>query len=120
MDTSLAKKIGSRQALKGVLAGLIIAYLIMSWISQGFGLLYTLLWIKNIDFKFNLCVGVIAALIAGHVLGQRAGLDIIIKRKNRVWTGIKFGFLIVFIATVIASLVGVFQNIGIDDNAFFD
>jgi hypothetical protein len=120
MDISLTKKIGSRQALKGVIIGLVIAYLIMTWFSQGFGLLYALSWIKTIDYKLNLVVGVIAILLAGHILGQRAAFDILIKCKNKYWTGIKYGFLIVFTATVFGSLVGVFQNIGIDDKVFFD
>src|SRR6476646_10608478 len=115
MDISLEKKIGSKQALKGVVAGLAIAYLIMMWFSQGFGFLYALLWFKNIDYKFNLLVGVIAILLAGHFFGQRAGLDILIKNKNKFWIGVKYGFLIVLTTTVIASLVGVFQNVGVDD-----
>ena len=74
METSFAKKIGSRQALKGVVAGLIIAYLIMTWFSQGFGLFYALLWIKNIEYKLNLYIGVIAMLLIGHFLGKGQAL----------------------------------------------
>jgi membrane protease YdiL (CAAX protease family) len=120
MDTFLAKKIGSRQALKGVVAGLIIAYLIMTWFSQGFGLKYALLWFKNIDYKFNIFVGVIAILLAGHFLGQRAGISILVKNKNRIWIGILYGFLILLVGTIVASFVGVFQNIGIDNSLFFN
>jgi len=120
MDTTLAKKIGSKQALKGVVAGLTIAYLIMMWFSQGFGFLYALLWFKNVDYKYNLIVGVIAILFAGYFFGQRAGLDILIKNKNKFWTGVRYGFLTVLAGTVIASLVGIFQNIGVDDKVFFN
>jgi hypothetical protein len=120
MDTSLAKKIGRRQAFKGVITGLFIAYIIMAWLSEGFGLLYALSWFKNINYKFNLIIGIIAILLAGHFFGQQAGFDILIKRKNKYWTGIKYGFLIVYAAIIIGSLVGVFQNVGIDDQVFFN
>ena len=120
MDTHLAKKVGSTQALKGVALGLIIAYLIMTWFSQGFGLIYALSWIKDIDYKFNLMIGVIAIFLAGHLLGQKAGFEILIKNKNKFWTGIKYGFLIVFAATFAGSLVGIFENIGIDDKVFLN
>lgn len=33
---------------------------------------------------------------------------------------IKYGFLIVFAATFVGSLVGIFENIGIDDKVFFN
>jgi type III secretory pathway component EscS len=120
MDKSLAKKLGSRQAFKGIIIGLIIAYLIMAWFSQGFGLTYALLWIKNINYKFNLLIGVIAFVLAGHFLGEQAGIDILIKRKNKYLTGVKYGFFIVIVATIMGSLVGVFQNAGIDEEVFFD
>jgi hypothetical protein len=120
VDTTLAKKIGSKKALKGVVAGLTIAYLIMIWFSQGFGFLYALLWFKNVEYKFNLVVGVIAILFAGHFFGQKAGLDILIKSKNKFWTGVRCSFSTVLGATVIASLVGILQHIGVDDKVFFN
>jgi hypothetical protein len=120
MNTLNAKKIGSKEALKAVIAGIIIAYLIMTWLSDGFAFLHALTWIKNIDYKFNLIVGGIAILLAGHYFGQHAGAEILINRKNKYWTGIKYGLLTVLTATVSGSLVGVLQNIGIDDNVFFD
>src|SRR5438309_342463 len=120
MDPTLATRIGSKQALKGVVAGLIISYLIMMWFNQGFGFLYAVLWFKSIDYKFNLFVGVIAILLAGHFFGQRGGIEILIKNKNKFWTGVKHGFLTVIAATVIASLVGIFQNIGVDKQVFFN
>ena len=125
MDTDIAEKIGSRQAIKAVTIGLIIAYLIMALPSiADDGLIKGLFWFLNVSFKFNLLVGVICMYLCGHFFGRRAGYEILINKRNNFLVGFICGLLIIVTTTFLTSWVGFFQegvdNIGSDDNPFED
>lgn len=124
MTIQEAKKIGSNQALKSVVIGIVIAYLIMSLLSSDSGFLKALLWFTTINYKLNLLIGVIIMLVCGYYLGQRAGYEILIKRINCYWVGIKYGILVLVTTTFFSSWVGFFQEgvhlIGTNDNPFND
>jgi hypothetical protein len=125
LDSMIAKDIGRRLAIKSVLLGLVIAYLIMTaLISLDDSFWDVLLWFTDVSYAMNLAVGVVGLLTAAYFFGQRAGIEIIEKEKNEYWTGIKFGFLILWTGTIIGSCVGFIKegidNIGTNDNPFVD
>ena len=83
-----AKKIGSRQGLISVGIGLIIAQLIMTaLISSDEGFLKAFFWFTTIDYKLNILIGAIIMLLCGHIFGQIAGTQIIIKKRNSILIG---------------------------------
>jgi hypothetical protein len=125
LDSMIAKGIGRRLAIKSVLLGLVIAYLIMTaLVSVDDSFWDVLLWFTDISYAMNLAVGVVGLLAAAYFFGQRAGIEIIEKKKNEYWTGIKFGLLILWTGTIIGSSVGFVKegldNIGTNDNPFVD
>ncbi len=125
MDTDRAEKIGSRQAMKAVTIGLIIAHLMMALPSVADdGLIKGFFWFLDVSFKFNILVGVICMYLCGHLFGRRAGYKIIISKRNNFLVGFICGLLIIVTATFLASWVCFFQegidNIGSNDNPFED
>ena len=120
MDKITAKKIGSTQAIKAVLIGLIIAYAIMVGLDYEWERgLYSFLWFRDISFKFQLLLSTIAVFIIAHFFGKKAGVDIILKNKNAVWIGTKYGFGVVWTTTILSSLFQTIENIR-DNNVLFD
>ena len=119
-----AKKIGSRQALKSVGVGLLIAQLIMTWFSSDAGLLKGFLWFVSFGYNLNLAIGIVIMLLAGHLFGQLAGKEILIKKKNDLWIGFKYGMATLLTTAFLASWTGFFQegidNIGTNDEPFTD
>lgn len=124
MDEKLAKKIGSRQALKSVGIGLLIAQLIMTWLSSDGGLLKGFLWFMGFGYNLNLAIGIAIMLLSGHFFGQRAGLEILIKKRDYRWTGFKYGMATLLTTVFLASWTGFFQegidNIGTNDEPIND
>ena len=120
MDRGKAKQIGQRLAIKSALIGLLIAYIIFagvmySWDEQ---LLNAVLWIFNVEFWYHLLVGAVGLLVMAFIFGQLAGIEILIKRKNEILTGIKYGFLSLLLGTIIGSSVGFIQE-GIHNSGGF-
>jgi hypothetical protein len=119
-----AKKIGSRQGLKSVGVGLLIAQLIMTWFSSDAGLLKGFLWFVTFSYNINLIIGVIIMLLSGQLFGQLAGKEILIKKRNYKWVGFKYGMATLLTTAFLASWTGFFQegihDIGTTDEPFAD
>jgi hypothetical protein len=114
----IARKIGANEALKFVSVGLGVAYLIMALLAG------PLFFIAMSDFDLNFICAIIVIYLCGYVYGQRAGLSILIKRRNYALIGFLYSFLTLITATFLASWVGFFQQIhnhpGESDNSFND
>lgn len=126
MDTKTAKKIGRHIAIKSGLIGLCIAYLLFAVMMLSWDTDYkkALFWIVDVEFKFHLFVGAVGLLTMAYFFGQFAGVEILIKNKNYLWTGVKYGILTLIAGTLIGSSVGFLQegikNIGGFSNPFYD
>lgn len=126
METKTAKQIGRRIAIKSGLVGLLIAYLLFALIMLSWDTNYkkALFWIVDVEFKFHLFVGAVGFLTMAYLFGQLAGVEILIKHKNYLLTGAKYGVLTLITGTLIGSSVGFFeegiQNIGGFSNPFYD
>lgn len=126
MDTRTAKHIGQKLAIKSTLIGLLIAYIlfglvIFSWDQKLFNAIF---WILNVEFWYHLLIGAIGLLTMGYFFGRLAGVEILVKRKNELLIGIKYGLLTLVTGTLIGSSVGFIQE-GVDDiggfsNPFYD
>jgi hypothetical protein len=121
VDIKTAGQIGARLALKSGLIGLLIAYvifggLIYSWDSD---LLKALFWITDVEFWYHLVIGSIGLLTMAMMFGHFAGVDILIKQRNELWTGVKYGFFTLITGTIVGSSVGFIQEgIGNSDGLF--
>lgn len=126
VEIRTAKHIGQRLALKSVVIGLLIAYIIFSslLINWDGGILKAIFWITDVEFAYHLIIGAIGLLAMGYLFGQRAGIDILIKGKNELWVGVIYGFITLVTGTLIGSSVGFVEegidNIGGFSNPFFD
>ena len=126
MDAKTAKKIGRRIAIKSGLIGLCIAYLLFALVNLTSDSDYTeaLFWIVDVEFKFNLFVGAVGLLTMAYFFQQFAGFEILIKHRNYLLTGIKYGVLTLITGTLIGSSVGFLQeglkDIGGFANPFYD
>jgi hypothetical protein len=52
----------------------------------------------------NFLVFILGTLLFSYLLGQKAGVGIIIKGKDYCWTGYTLGFLVVLFSTLLSSL----------------
>jgi hypothetical protein len=126
LDNPTAKKIGQRLAIKSGLIGLAIAYVIFAGVlySLDMNLMNAMLWIFDVAYAYHLVVGALGLLTMACFFGQLAGAEILDKKKNEHWTGIKYGFLVLVTGTFIGSSVGFIEegidNIGTTDNPFVD
>ena len=124
MDITRAEKIGSRQAIKGVTIGLIIAQLIMTLLSSDNGFINGFLWFTHFNYNLNLLIGALCMYLCGHLYGRRAGYEIIIKNKDSLLVGFKYGLFIIVTTAFLSSWTGFFQEgidkIGKDDDPFVD
>lgn len=126
MENRNAKKIGQLLAVKSAITGLVIAYVIFGWITFGWdkNLIKAVCWIFYVKFWYHLLVGAFGLISMAYFFGRFAGTDILIKGRNAIITGIKYGFIILITGTIIGSSVGFIQE-GVDDiggfsNPFFD
>ncbi|MDO6389917.1 hypothetical protein Q4E40_07245 [Pontibacter sp. BT731] len=125
MNDQEAQIIGSRLAMKSVLFGAIVAYLVMTFMTWSWdNIIEALTWIKHIGYVKNLLVGLLGLLVFGYIFGKKAGHEIIIQKKDHTWVGFKYGFLTLWAGTFVGCLVGFFEegldNIGTGDNPFED
>ena len=124
MTEELAKKTGSRQALISVSIGLLIAQLIMTWLSSDSGWINGFLWFVPFSYKLNIIIGATIMLLCGHFFGQRAGIEILIKKKHYTWVGFKYGMSTLLTTAFLASWTGFFQegidHIGTNDEPIID
>lgn len=126
MDIKTAKHIGQRLALKSGLIGLLIACILFAWVTFSWDqtLSKSVLWILDAEFWYHLVIGAIGLLTMAYFFGQLAGVEILMKKKNELLTGIKYGLLTLVLGTLIGSTVGFLEE-GIDDiggfsNPFYD
>jgi hypothetical protein len=127
VDKGLAKQIGQRLAVESALIGLLIAYsivggLLLSTSNMNFG--KALFWILDVGFWYHLIIGALGLVTMAYLFGQRAGVEILVKQKNDLWTGVKYGLITLLTGTLIGSSVGFIQeglhNIGGFSNPFYD
>jgi len=119
-----ARKIGSRQGLISVGLGLLIAQLIMTWVSSDNGILNGFLWFTSFSYNLNILIGVVIMLLCGHFYGQLAGKAILIRKRNYIFTGFLYGMAILMTTAFLSSWTGFFQEgiekVGTNDNPFED
>jgi hypothetical protein len=124
MTVKEAKKIGSRQGLFSVGLGLLIAQLIMTWLTSDNGIIKGFFWFTTISYKFNILIGAIIMLLSGHFFGEIAGTQIIIKKRNYILVGFLTGLAVLFTTAFLCGWTGFFQegihNIGTQDDPFED
>ena len=124
MTEEKAKQIGSRQALKSVGVGFLIAQLIMTCLSSNQGYISGFFWFTTIDFKLNIFIGAIIMLLCGHFFGQIAGKEIIIKKRNFILVGFLCGIIVLLTTAILSGVTGFLEegidNIGTNDNPYED
>jgi hypothetical protein len=126
VDINTARQVGQRLGVKSGLIGIGIAYLITTALMVLFddSLTDGLLWITRVYWWYHLVIGAIGLLTMAYLSGRLAAVEILIKNKDYSLTGIKYGLLTLWTATIIGSSVGFLQegldNIGTADNPFED
>jgi hypothetical protein len=124
MTETNAKRIGSRETLKSVVFGLLIAYALMALLFSSSGWLKGLLWFLQVGFSPNILIGIASVFILGFVFGKRIGVEILIRDRNESVVGMKYLLAIVFLSALIASGSVFLQEgisyIGSDDDPFND
>jgi hypothetical protein len=102
-DITRAKRIGYRQAFKAITIGLAVAYLIIALMAGPF-------WLFEFDYAPTLIFAAIVLYGTGYLFGGLAGKFILIKRYPSVLIGLISGFLIIWSATFVGSLIGFFNE----------
>jgi len=97
-DFKTIKKIGYTQAFKAITVGLAIAYLIMSLMAGPF-------WLFQVDYSPTIIFAAITTYFVGYYFGGLTAIWIFKKKRLAILFGIIGGFLIVWCATFIGSLV---------------
>ncbi len=113
-----AKEIGVKSALKIILIGLLIAYLIMSWFCSNGNILNGMLWFSDISFKSNIIIGALIMVVSGYFIGKNSGKKIIIANQNAYIIGVKSGLSILLITAFFSGFKGYFEE-GIDNYGHF-
>lgn len=103
METRTAKKIGQLLAAKSVIIGLVIAYIIFGWDKN---LIKSVCWIFYVEFWYHLLIGAFGLIAMAYFFGRLAGTEILIKGRNAIISGIKYGFIILITGTLIGTSVG--------------
>ncbi|MFT6337382.1 MAG: hypothetical protein ACJATI_004145 [Halioglobus sp.] len=124
MNLEIAKKIGSRLAIRSILIGLFIAQCIMTIFASDNGILKGFFWFTDFDYLFNIIFEVIVSLTTAYYFGRIAGKRILINGNNEILVGILTGLIIIIVSSFVSSWVGFFQegidNIGTNDDPFYD
>ena len=126
VDLKTARNIGQRLAIKSAFIGLFMAYTIFGMLMYSFDmkLWKAIFWILDVEFWYHLVLGAVGLLAMAYFFWGRAGIEILMKKRNEFLTGIKYGILVLFGGTLIGSSVGFLEE-GIDnidgfDNPFYD
>ncbi len=120
MNDEDAKQIGAILALKSVGIGILIAQSIFIFLTFEGSFLKNFFWFVDVDYKLNLIIGLLAFTICGNFYGRIAGYEILIKKEDYTWIGIKYAFLTLLSTAFISSLVGFFQEGIGKDGGFSD
>ena len=110
MENSLAKKLGSFEAIKCLFIGLFIAYFIMIYLYMGNLEPRPFFWIFDFPYKLNLFIGISTLFVTSYLVGRQAGFEVIILKKNKYLTGIMTSFLSVITSILSSSIFGIIQN----------
>jgi hypothetical protein len=122
MNDNIVKKAGRREAIKFATLGLLLAaitFYSLCLLDGGFFLGFFLIWgSQNIFFSIDrfIIILIIAIYFISYYLGQIVAKEILIKHKNYILTGFKYGLYTITLATFITSgieylIIGV-SNIG--------
>ena len=117
MNNNEAKRIGRKETIKNttiVLAILIFIYLFGETRGDfSNGILFFMQAILNIHFF------IILLLLFGstYLFGSKAGVDIIIEKKNTIQTTLKYGFLISILLTSYIILLFILREDSINNNS---
>jgi len=65
-------------------------------------------WILDVGFWYHLIMGAFGLLTMAYFFRQHAGVEISVKRKNDLWTGVKYGLITLLTGTLIGSSVRLF------------
>lgn len=103
LDKPTARKIGYKQMLKAITAGLMVAYLIMALLGSPF-------WIFEFSYTPTLLFASGILYGAGYFLGAYAGQLILINRYPSALVGLIAGLLSIWVATFFGSLIGFFNE----------
>ena len=126
MNIMTAKHIGQRLAMKSALIGLLIAYLLFGLVAYSWDekISKAVFWIFDVEFWYHITIGAMGLLSMAYIFGQLAGIEILMKGKNELWIGVKYGIITLIAGTLIGSTVGFIQegvdNIGGFSNPFYD
>lgn len=126
MDPRSAKHIGQRLALKSALIGLFIAYILYARVTYGWDEKFSkaVFWIFDVEYWYHLLIGATGLLAMAYFFGRLAGVDILVKQKNEIRTGIQYGLMTLFTGTLIGSSVAFIEegigNMGGFSNPFYD
>lgn len=110
MTENDAKQIGAIVALKAVGSGILIAQTIATFLAYENGFYKSFFWFLNFDYKLNLVIGLSSFAIFGNIFGRLAGFEIIIKKKDYTWVGIKYAFVILISTAFVSTLIGFFEE----------
>jgi len=102
-DLKTIRKIGYMQAFKAITIGLAIAYFIMASMAGPF-------WLFQIYNAPTIIFAAIFTYLAGYYFGGLTGIWILRDKRPAILFGIIGGFLIVWCATFIGSLVGLIKE----------
>ncbi|MFM2269416.1 MAG: hypothetical protein RL757_2857 [Bacteroidota bacterium] len=124
MTTAVAKKIGSKNGVICIALGIATAQMIMfffivNWNQDFWGSFF---WFTKINYGLNLIVGILLMLLSGYFYGQMAGVAILIKNFDAIWTGLLTGLAVLFTTAFLCGFTGYFQE-GLQNNVddpFFD
>jgi hypothetical protein len=103
VDIKTIKRIGYTQAFKAITVGLAIGYLIMALLSGPF-------WLFQYNYAPTICFAAAITYLAGYYFGGLTGIWIIKQKRPAILFGIIGGFLMVWSATFIGSLVGLIKE----------
>lgn len=108
-DIITSKKIGYKQAFKAVTFGLCIAYIIMALMGGPF-------WLFQFDYAPTILFAVVVIYVVSYFIGGLTGVWILQRNRPAILIGILSGFLIVWAATFMGSLIG-FVTQGLANNS---
>ncbi len=127
MNESKARNIGAEYAIKSILIGILLFYLIPAIIFLiGDFRFKSLFWVIDLDFYNWLFIfnWVFFFFVFAVIYGRSAGFEILIQKKDYEKTGMKYGILTLITASFFGCFLGFFwegfDNIGTGDDPFND
>lgn len=123
MTLDRAAWIGRRRALKAVAVGVLLAYGLMAYFTNGWRG-PALLWPAEFGYGWNLLIGTGVFGAAGCYFGGQAGRAVLVRQQPAGWAGAKCGVLTLLVTAALSGVPGFLQEgialIGTPDNPFVD